>query len=377
LEKHLHIIALTVPFPVDYGGVFDLFYKLPALKEQGVYIHLHCFDDGQHEQKELNKYCDSVNYYKRIKGHQALTPSLPYIVSSRKNEALFENLLQDDHPILMEGIHCTYLLNDERFAERKKYVRIHNVEFKYYRELFRSATSLAHKLYYWWESNQLKKYEKNIVSKATAFWAVTEKDTDFFRKELGCEKIEFLPVYLPPEWQLQGLAGKGNYCLYQGDLSIDANEKAVIWLLEKVFHTLQLPLVIAGKNPSKKIERLAYAQEYTCLVANPSEKEMQDMIAKAHINILPSFTDTGIKLKLLNALYNGRYVVANNATIEGSRLDDLCVIANDASSFQKKITALFLEPFTAGTIEQRRKVLDTMFNNEANAKQQVKWIWGD
>jgi len=101
------------------------------------------------------------------------------------------------------------------------------------------------------------------------------------------------------------------------------------------------------------------------------------MIAKAHINILPSFTDTGIKLKLLNALYNGRYVVANNATIEGSRLDDLCVIANDASSFQKKITALFLEPFTAGTIEQRRKVLDTMFNNEANAKQQVKWIWGD
>ena len=377
MEKHLHTISLTVPFPVDYGGVFDLFYKLPALQDQGVHIHLHCFEDGQNEQKELNKYCYSVNYYKRIKGHKGLTLALPYIVSSRRNETLLENLLADDHPILMEGIHCTYLLNDERFADRKKYVRIHNVEFKYYRQLFDSATSLANKLYYWWESNQLKKYERNIVTKATAFWAVTEKDTAFFRNELNCNRIEFLPVYLPMEWKSNNLEGKGNYCLYQGDLSVDTNEKAVIWLLEKVFNTIQLPLVIAGKNPSKKIERLVHAQEYTCLVANPSKKEMQDMIAKAHIHILPSFTNTGIKLKLLNALFNGRYVITNSDTIDGSGLDQICTIANDASSFRNKISDLFSKPFSTEIIEQRRKVLDSMFSNEANAKQQVKWIWGE
>ncbi len=377
MEKHLHIIALTVPFPVDYGGVFDLFYKLPALQNEGVHIHLHCFDDGQHEQKELNKYCDSVDYYKRIKGYKSLTVSLPYIVSSRKNETLFENLLQDDYPILMEGIHCTYLLNDGRFAERKKYVRIHNVEFQYYDQLFYSANSFVHKLYYWREKNQLKKYEKSIVLKATAFWAVTEKDTDFYRNQLGCKVIDHLPVYLPDDWQLKCKEGKGNYCLYQGDLSVDTNEKAVIWLLQKVFNKLELPLVIAGKNPSKKLERLAHEHEYTCIVANPSEKEMQDMIVKAHINILPSFSTTGIKLKLLNALFNGRYVLANDATLEGSGLDSLCAIANDARTFQEKITALFSEPFNAELIEQRRKLLDSMFSNEANAKQQVKWIWGE
>ncbi len=377
MEKHLHIIALTVPFPVDYGGVFDLFYKLPALQQEGVHIHLHCFDDGRGEQKELNQYCASVNYYQRTKGHKGFTTSLPYIVSSRKNETLFDTLLKDDHPILMEGIHCTYLLNDERFLKRKKYVRLHNVEQEYYRHLFRSANAFIPKLYYWWESNQLKKYEKSIAAKATAFWAVTQKDTLFFRIELGYNNIDYLPVYLPSEWKIKYPEGKGNYCLYHGDLSVAANEKAVIWLLEEVFNKLQLPFVIAGKNPSKKLERAAYAQKHTCLVANPNEKEMQDMISKAHINILPSFTNTGIKLKLLNALFNGRFVAANNATVEGSELDQFCVIANDANSFQKKINALFSEPFLNEITEQRRDVLNKMFSNEANAKQQVKWIWGE
>jgi hypothetical protein len=50
MTRHLHIICLNVPFPVDYGGVFDLFYKLPALHDQGVKIHLHCFEYGRGEQ---------------------------------------------------------------------------------------------------------------------------------------------------------------------------------------------------------------------------------------------------------------------------------------------------------------------------------------
>ena len=56
---------------------------------------------------------------------------------------------------------------------------------------------------------------------------------------------------------------------------------------------------------------------HTCLVANPSEMEMQDMIAKAQINILPSFNNTGIQIKLLNALFNGRHCLVNKK--HGSR----------------------------------------------------------
>ena len=376
MEKHLHIIDFTVPYPADYGGVIDLFWKLPALQKAGVQIHLHCFNYGRGEQKELNKYCVSVQYYHRNTGVKGFSTSIPYIVSSRKNELLFNNLLQDDYPIFMEGVHSTYLLNDKRFKQRKKFVRIHNVEYDYYNHLAQTASSFVKKMYYLRESKLLKNYEFSMAKKATAFWGVTKKDVDVYRNELGCNNIDFLPLYLPNNWDIQIKEGIGGYCLYQADLSVDANERAAIWLLKEVFSTMELPLVIAGKNPSEKLEQLAHSFNHTCIVANPNEQEMQDMIAKAHINILPSYSNTGIKLKLLNALFNGRHCVVNDATVEGTGLEKLCHIANDATTMQHTIEQLFSQSFSNCEIGMRKELLNKIFNNDNNAAQQVEWIWG-
>ena len=377
MEKHLHIIDFTVPYPADYGGVIDLFWKLPALQKAGVQIHLHCFNYGRGEQKELNKYCVSVQYYQRNTGVKGFSASIPYIVSSRKNELLFNNLLQDDYPIFMEGVHSTYLLNDKRFKQRKKFVRIHNVEYDYYNHLAQTASSFVKKMYYLRESKLLKNYEFSMAKKATAFWGVTKKDVDVYRNELGCNNIDFLPLYLPNNWDIQIKEGIGGYCLYQADLSVDANERAAIWLLKEVFSTMELPLVIAGKNPSEKLEQLAHSFNHTCIVANPNEQEMQDMIAKAHINILPSYSNTGIKLKLLNALFNGRHCVVNDATVEGTGLEKLCHIANDATTMQHTIEQLFSQSFSNCEIGMRKELLNKIFNNDNNAAQQVEWIWGE
>ena len=67
-RKRLHIVCHTVPWPADFGGVLDLFYKLKNLHEEGVKIILHCFLYNRKEQDELNKYCEKVYYYKRKKG---------------------------------------------------------------------------------------------------------------------------------------------------------------------------------------------------------------------------------------------------------------------------------------------------------------------
>ena len=225
------------------------------------------------------------------------------------------------------------------------------------------------------ESRLLKTYEKKIVSKAV-FWGVTEKDDAVYRNELGCKNIELLSLYLP-DWKVQCPEGMGAYCLYHGDLSVDANDKAATWLLEKVFNKLQVPFVITGKNPSEKLVELAHAHPHTCLVANPSEKEMQDMIAKAHINLIPSYTTTGMKVKLVNALFNGRHCVVNEATVNGSGLESACHIGTTANAFREIIAQLYHQPFTSDEIELRKRLLTPMFNNEMNAKKQVGWIWGE
>lgn len=374
MEKNLHIVCLTVPYPVDYGGVFDLFHKLPALKQQGIKIHLHCFNYGRGKQPVLNEYCENVYYYKRAEGFKGFSLKLPYIVASRKNEALLNRLANDDYPVLMEGVHCTYVLNDSRFKNRKCFVRLHNVEHIYYKHLFISSGSIIKKIYCWHESRLLLPYEKSIAGKA-AFWSVTPMDADVYRK-LGCNNIEYLPLFLP-DWKVRSAEGKGTFCLYQGDLSVAENEKAAVWLLKKVFADLEIPFVIAGKNPPARLASIAEKKNNICIVANPNEKEMQDMIEKAQINIIPSFNNTGIKLKLINALFNGRHCLVNESTVKGTNLETACHIASDAVGFKSTIAHLFNQPFTGEDINVRHELLDGMFNNEATAKKLVKGIWNE
>ena len=375
MEKHLHIIALDIPYPANYGGLYDLFYKLPALQLQGVKIHLHCFSKDPLWQPELDKYCEDVFYYTRNTIYKGVASSLPYIVSSRINEELHLRLLKDDYPILMEGVHCTYITTDVRFTKRKKFVRIHNVEHQYYHQLFRFSHSIKKKIYYWLEAKKLKRYEKQLAKNATAYWAVSYKDSDYYKQILGCKTIDYLSLYIP-DWKVQMQEGLGTYCLYHGNLEIEENEYAVKWLLKNVFNHLEIPFVAAGKNPSKKIAALMKKNSSTCLVANPDETQMEDIIAKAHIHVLPSFNNTGIKIKLLNALFNGRHCVVNNEMVVGTPLAELCHVVNSAEDFRERISMLYHQKFTVEEKEFRRKILCENFSNEANAKQMVKCIWG-
>jgi len=373
VEKHLHIVCLDVPYPVDYGGVFDLFQKIKSLHAAGVKIHLHCFEYGRGQQPVLNEYCVEVHYYTRHEGHKGFSHKLPYIVCSRSNGQLLETLLEDEHPILLEGIHCTYLLNDDRFRQRRIVLRLHNVEYQYYRQLYHTEKSLWKKIYYLHESNMLRHYEQRIALRVKIL-AVSEKDSEQYRTEFGADNIETLPVFLPFE-EVRTREGTGCFCLYHGNLSVPENEQAVIWLLKNVFASLELPLIISGKNPSARLTRLIFQYPLTCLIPDPSEAELQDLIAKAQLNVLPSFNCTGVKLKLLNALFNGRHCLVNGGMVEGSGLESICHVADGAETMRSLVQNLYTQAMRPEEIEVRKEVLAGIYNKEDNLQQLLRSIW--
>ena len=341
----------------------------------GVSIYLHCYSDGRAPQPELEKYCKEVHYYTRDTGAKSLSLRLPYIVKSRRSKALREQLLKDDFPILMEGTHCTWLLNDESFKTRKKFVRLHNVEHVYYHKLYRCTTGIEKKLYYWWESKLLKNYENKIIGKADAFWAVTKNDAEYIRNEFSCKTVFYLPLFLPG-WEVHSKEGIGQYRLYHGNLSVAENEYAVKWLVKNIFKKSAINLIVAGKNPSRKLRAIARKFKNIELVPNPSASKMESLIADAHIHVLPSFNSTGIKLKLLNALYNGRHCVVNTEMADNTGVDELTHIQKTASGMKQLIEQLYYQPFLPSEIAMRKKLLETMFDNHKNAEQVIKWVWG-
>lgn len=147
--KHLHIVSFDVPYPTNYGGVIDVFYKLKALYQQGIKIHLHCFKYGRAEALALKNFCEKIYYYERKMNKTQLFDSLPFVVITRSSEKLIKNLLKDKHPILFEGLHCCYHLNDERLQGRLKIVRTHNIEHDYYKNLEKVEKSIFKKDLLW------------------------------------------------------------------------------------------------------------------------------------------------------------------------------------------------------------------------------------
>ena len=264
MDKHLHIVSFDIPWPADYGGVIDVFYKIVWLHKCGIKIHLHCFTNGKKEQTELNKYCHSVQYYKRRLSLSFKSVTIPYIVQSRADKALLKNLQQDDYPIFLEGIHCTYFLQKNMLPNRKIFVRLHNIEYKYYYQLSKYETNILKKIYFLYESRLLKSYEKKIANKAL-FFSLSSDDMQFFKSVFHAKRIELIPAFLP--WDnLNAQTGKGSFCLYHGNLAVNENEKAALWLMNEVFNTLEIPLIIAGKNPSLHLQIQAQSHTNTSMV---------------------------------------------------------------------------------------------------------------
>jgi glycosyltransferase involved in cell wall biosynthesis len=361
-----------VPWPAGYGGVVDLFYKIQCLHQLGVKIYLHCYAVNNIQQPELNKYCAAVHYYQRKRGIKGVSLKLPYIVKSRASTALLTRLQQDDYPVLLEGIHCTYHLYKGALAGRKVLVRLHNAEFEYYHHLAGHENNLFKKLYYSIESKLLKKYEQSIANKAV-FVAVSEQDALLYKNLFGAAEVHFLPVFIP-HTMVTAKEGNGHYCLYHGNLAVNENEKAAVWLLTKVFSRLQLPFVIAGRNPTAVLEKLAHQHQHTCIAANPSDAEMQDLIARAQVNILPSFNNTGIKLKLVNAIFNGRHCLVNREAVAGSGLEPYCKIADGENGFIEAIAKLYETSFTHDDTEARQGIAQRLFNNMENARRLLSFL---
>ena len=94
---------------------------------------------------------------------------------------MMTSLLKDQHPILMEGLHSTLYIKDERLKGRKIIVRSHNIEHNYYWQLAAIEKNPFRKWYFKSEARKLELYE-SVLKHATSVAAISPAEkTDFIR----------------------------------------------------------------------------------------------------------------------------------------------------------------------------------------------------
>ncbi len=371
LPKRIHVVAFDVPYPADYGGVIDIYHKLEALHAIGLDITLHMYHYGRVKNKRtLSKFCNSLHYYKRNTYKNPFIGNVPYIVNSRSSDELLTELQKDNAPILFEGLHCTYHLNAPSLKNRFKIVRTHNIEHHYYKHLEKSEIRYFKKYFFRIEAEKLRKYE-SVLKHASLVAAISPNDTKHFNRKYS--NTIYLPAFHSNN-EMHYPGTKGHYILYHGNLAVPENYKAAMDLVLHVFSKVSIPSIIAGNNPPKELVQLCSKYNQITLKTQLSTEAIHSLIADAHINVLYTNQNTGIKLKLLNALYRGKFAVVNPLMVEGSGLNKLCAVAQNFEEMTSKIDEYILLDYTRAYFDKRKEILLASFGNAAGAQKMVDHI---
>jgi len=366
--KTLHIVIFDVPYPANYGGIIDVYYKLKSLHSLGVKLICHSFYYSGHNSptSELEKYCDTVYYYKRKTNLSNLIFSnLPYIVNSRSDAELLTNLKKNNYPILFEGLHSSYYLNHSELTTRKKIVRTHNIEHDYYTGLAAIETNLVKRLYLKYEAKRLKQFEPNLKF-ATYILSISKMDVSHFSQYSKTSHVPpFFEEHSRPKFQKTELSSE--FCLFQGNLGVTENSNAVHFILDHIAPLCKYTIKIAGKNPSKDLKNKIETLDHVILIENPTDKEMAHELQTAQVNLLFTFQQTGVKLKLVNALQQGKHVIINSLMNDSDLFNDLCSIQDDPKDIINSINQLIAIPFSDALIDNRVNKLKKHFTNSTNA----------
>jgi glycosyltransferase involved in cell wall biosynthesis len=336
-----------------------------------VKIILHCYEYGGNRSKELNEYCEQVHYYKRDTGKKLLFVKKPYIVAGRNSEALYQRLLEDNYPILLEGLHTCALLERTQLKGRKIYVRAHNIEHFYYDGLAKAENNIFKRYYYLNESAKLKRFE-TVLNKALGIVPISTSEFNYFKKRY--QNIHLVSAFHPME-KVEIGSDLGTYACYHGSLHVAENNLAALYLVNEVFKNTPHNLIIAGNHPSRELKDAVSASNNVKLVSDVSSDEIHSLVKDAQINILPTFQSTGLKLKLLLALFVGKHCLVNKEMVEHTGLENLCDIANSPKEFREKLDDLMGKEFSQTRIDERKKILENNFSNLKQGIELCKFIF--
>ncbi len=370
MNKSLHIVSFDNPYPPKYGGVIDVFYKIEALNKLGITIILHIFSDEEFIDSNLKTYCSKIFFYKRNSLLSSLLSTYPYRVKSRFSKELIKNLTLTKAPILFEGLHSTFVLTKFECIHQKIYLRTHNIEHLYHNGLAKSSINIFEKIFFKLESLKFKRYEK-IINSFDGLFTISPHDQSYFSNKYKTD-TNYIPAFHQNS-KLNCNTTKNQTILFHGDLRVADNIKASFFLID-TFKNTNFKLVIASSTPNRNVIKKLSKNKHHAFINVTDNHKLNKLLDQSHINVLVTFQKAGIKLKLINALYKGKFVIVNTKMIEGTGLESLCEVANSKKEFLHKTKQLLKEKFTQDQLSKRKKSLSN-FDTKKSAQKIIDVIF--
>ena len=336
--KKILFLTPTLPYPPVSGGVIKSNKVVHFLSEQ-YELSVACLlknEDAQHVAEflttvKLSNFISEASDIPRTAKNLILSnlQGIPLNLYRNKSAAFKQKVNAVIHQY--DAVFCDHYVMFQYIPDDFKgkiILHEHNCEYLIWKRYADIEKSIPKKLALLNQAYRIRKYEQEICRKSNVILAAPN-DMDELEK-IGADRSKFLETYhlgddnLLNEPDLE-FDKTENALLYIGTLSWEANIDGLIWFNNEIWPTIKqqhpgIILYIVGRHPDNRLKEMA-AKDNSIVMAGFVE-ELEPYFRKARLFITPLRFGSGIKVKVVNALYRGIPCVTTSIGTEGLKVKD-------------------------------------------------------
>jgi polysaccharide biosynthesis protein PslH len=371
-DAKVRILFVTqiVPYP-PFGGVLQRGYNL--LRELGRQheVHLLAFhhpdelppgEPVERSRAELGKFCRSLEYFplwpKKSRLHKLVAFGVgslirePFSVLAHKSAALAERIESLCEKRACDIVHldtialAPYLENCGAVPAALCH---HNIESQLMARRAEHESNFAARRYVAAQSRKLLDYERVQPARFRLNITVSQNDSAMLRSICPAAHAVEIPNGVDTEY-FKPTGHDGTPALiYTGGMNMFANRDAVEWFLEAIWPRVKAVMPEArfyaiGSRPSAKLLAAAAADPH--VEAPGFVDDVRPWVSRAAVYVVPLRVGGGTRLKVVDAMAQGKAIVSTTVGAEGVEGEDgrHFLLRDDPQSFADTVVELLRDP---------------------------------
>ncbi len=381
------LLSSKFPYPLKDGGAIATFQCFKGICKFAEKVHILSFNTSKHfvNQQDVNRSSfpgDSytlVNLNTKPSAVKALInlafSKKPYILQRFKSSDFrkkLEYLLKkiEFDIVQIEGLYMLqYIDNVRKHSNAKIAFRAHNLEHQIWEQLAIKAENFVKKAYLSSLAKRILRFEKESLNSYDLLLPISNEDLAYYQ-QLGSK--------LPAKVISTGFDFKGveyveikttqTKIFYIGSLEWRPNQEGLVWFLDNCWPIVkkeysEVEFYVAGRNSPKWLEQKLKSSGVDFVgEVNSSTDFMKDK----GIMIVPLFSGSGMRIKIVEAFMNSKAVVSTSAGVKGLPVSsNHLMVADEAESFAKNTINLITNQNLFNSLTKEAFTFaKTNYNNE-------------
>lgn len=278
--------------------------------------------------------------------------------------------------IQLETLFMTpYVSVIRQYSQGRIVLRSHNIEHLIWKRMSQVSRNPFKRFYLKHLSSTLQRYETRSTSLYDGIAAITRKDAAFFRSLTTTAVVDIPFGINQDDFQMIESEVKWPGLFHIGSMNWMPNEEGIRWFLDQVWPLVQqkhpgVEITLAGRFMPEWL-KTGYKENVVVV----GEVENAREFVQAHsIAIVPLLSGSGIRIKIIEAMAQGRTVITTQVGAEGINYNDHhnILIANTRTAFAEAISKCIANKEMTDSIgKAARQLIEEHYDNRKIVKRLV------